>query len=143
MHEILDSPDQNIHGIKLSGTLTEDDLEDLVSFIEDQMERYTTVRLLFELDDVDGWEPEDRWEDLSFDLRHVRVVDKVAVLGDDPWEPWLDLVRFAFPESTVEVFDADQGEEAWGWARGDMDVPGIGPGSVPEPDAGAQDEDDA
>jgi len=142
MHEILDSPDQNIHGIKLSGTLTEDDLEDLVSFIEDQMERYTTVRLLFELDDVDGWEPEDRWENLSFDLRHVRVVDKVVVLGDDPWEPWMDLVRFAFPESTVKVFDADQGEEAWSWARGEMDVPGIGPGSVPEPDAGAQDEDD-
>jgi hypothetical protein len=142
MPEILDSPDQNIYGLKYSGTLTEEDLDHLVAFVEEQMEKYTTVRFLFEMDDVDDWEPEERWTELSFDLRHVRSVDKVAVLGDDLWDEWLQQVNFAFPESEIETFDLDDEEDAWDWIRGEMAVPGIGPGSVPDPEAGAQDEDD-
>ena len=100
------------------------------------------MRFLFQVDGVDGWEPEEGWEDLAFDLRHVQNVDKVAVLGDDVWDPLAEKIRFLFPESSVESFDEDDEEEAWDWVRGDMAVPGIGPGSVPEPDASAQDEDD-
>jgi len=142
MHTILESPDQNIYGIELSDTLTEDDLEGLLDHIEVPLEKYTTVRFLFKVHDVDSWDPEERWEDLAFDLRHVRDVDKVAILGDDMWEPLVDKIHFMFPESHVESFEADDEEDAWDWVRGDMSVPGIGPGSVPEPDAGAQDEDD-
>jgi hypothetical protein len=54
----------------------------------------------------------------------------------------VDKIHFMFPESNVESFEADDEDDAWDWVRGDMAVPGIGPGSVPEPDAGAQDEDD-
>jgi len=142
MHTILDSPDQNIYGIELSDTLTEDDLEGLLDHIEEPLEKYTTVRFLFKVDDVDGWDPEERWEDLAFDLRHVRDVDKIAILGDDMWEPLVDKIHFMFPESHVESFEDDDEDDAWSWVRGDMAVPGIGPGSVPDPDAGAQDEDD-
>jgi hypothetical protein len=142
MHDTLESPDQNICGIKLSNTLTEDDLDGLASHVREPLEKYTTVRFLFQVDGVDGWEPEEGWEDLAFDLRHVQNVDKVAVLGDDVWDPLAEKIRFLFPESSVESFDEDDEEEAWNWVRGDMAVPGIGPGSVPEPDAGAQDEDD-
>ncbi|MFO8100297.1 MAG: STAS/SEC14 domain-containing protein [Salinibacter sp.] len=138
MHEILDNPDPNIVGIELSGTLTEDDHDAIASILKHTMEAHTTTRALFALEDVDGWEPEALWEDLAFDIRHVRTLDKVAIAGDDVWSPWRDKVEALFPPSQIRTFDADERDEAWDWIRGDMNVPGIGPGSVPEPEADAQ-----
>jgi hypothetical protein len=137
MHELLDVPDPNIVGIKLSGTLTEDDHDALVGALEHTMESHTTTRALFELEDVDGWEPEDLWEDLSFDIRHVQTLDKAVVVGD-LWDPWMDKMELIFPASRIET--SGDREEALSWLRGEMEVPGIGPGSVPDPDADAQDE---
>ncbi|PSQ88160.1 MAG: STAS/SEC14 domain-containing protein [Bacteroidetes bacterium QH_2_63_10] len=111
MHELLDFPDPNLLGIELSGTLTEEDCDTFTSVLTDHFEQHTTTRALFVIKDVDGWEPEERWEELAFDIRHLRDLDKVAVVGDDLWETWLEKVE--------ELF---------------------GPGSVPDPEATAQDE---
>lgn len=140
MHEILDFPDSNIIGVRLSDTLTEDDLETLGAYLRNELERYTTTRALFELEDVDGWEPEEQWEDLAFDIRHVRDLDRVAIVGDDPWETWIEKVEFLFPHAQLQTYPPDEREEAITWLRGEMEVPGIGPGSVSDPKAGAQDE---
>jgi hypothetical protein len=140
MHEMLHTPDQNIIGFTLQETLTEDDFHSVIPRLKDTMERYTTVRVLFELDGVDGWEPEDLWGDLAFDLRHTKDVDRIAVVSDDPWEPMVEKLRFLFPSATVEFYDAGETDDAWSWLRGEMEVPGIGPGSVPDPTAGAQDD---
>ncbi|MFP4228359.1 MAG: STAS/SEC14 domain-containing protein [Salinivenus sp.] len=142
MHEILDTPDANIVGFALSGTLTEDDHDAIASTLKHTMEAHTTTRAFFALDDVDGWEPEALWEDLAFDIRHVRTLDKVAIAGDDVWEPWREKLGVLFPTSQIRTFDADEQDEAWDWIRGGMGVPGIGPGSVPDPEAGPQPEAD-
>jgi len=137
MHEILDISDPNIVGFHLSGTLTEDDHDALASALKDAMESHTTTRTLFELEDVEGWEPEALWEDLSFDIRHVQTLDKVMVVGD-LWDPWMDKMELIFPTSRIDT--SGDREDALAWLRGEMEVPGIGPGSVPDPDADAQDE---
>jgi hypothetical protein len=140
MIELLDFPDSNIVGFHLSDTLTEDDYETLVSNLRDELEAHTTTRVLFEIEDVDGWAPEEKWEDLTFDVRHVQDLDKVAVVGDEPWEPLIDKIELLFPASLIQTYEDADREEGLSWLRGEMDVPGIGPGSVPEPDAGAQDD---
>jgi hypothetical protein len=140
MIEILDFPDSNIVGFHLSDTLTEDDREALASHLRGEMEAHTTTRVLFEIEDVDGWEPEEKWEDLTFDIRHVQDLDKVAVIGDEPWDPLVDKIELLFPASLIQTYEDADREEGLSWLRGEMDVPGIGPGSVPDPDAGAQDD---
>jgi hypothetical protein len=142
MHEIIETPDRNLFGLRISGTLTDEDYDTLVPFLQEKVKIYDTARFCFAMDGVDAWEPEDRWEGLTFDVRHTRGIDKVAVVADEPWEAWLDKLEILFPEAEINAYDSDDEEEAWTWLRGDMDVPGIGPGSVPEPDAGAQDEDE-
>lgn len=142
MHEILDLPDTNIYGFEFRDSLTEDDLDAFASTLRDSLQEHTTTRLLFVMDDVDAWEPESRWENVSFDIRHVQDLDKVAVVGDDPWETWLDKVDELFPFSDIQTYAVEDREEAEEWLRGDMEVPGLGPGSVPDPEAGAQDEDE-
>lgn len=140
MIEILDIPDTNIVGLHLEETLTEDDYDVFASHLRNMLEAHTTTRVLFEIEDVDGWEPDEKWDEVTFDIRHVQDVDKVAVVGDDPWEPLLDKIELLFPTSQIQAYEDADREEALGWLRGDMDVPGIGPGSVPDPTAGAQDE---
>lgn len=142
MYESLDLPDTNILGFHLSDTLTEDDHDELASELRNTLEEHTTARVVFEIDDVEGWEPEETWDDLALDIRHVQDLDKVAVIGDDVWEPLMEKIELLFPTSQIQTYDADDREEALEWIRGDMDVPGIGPGSVPDPTAGAQDEDE-
>jgi hypothetical protein len=139
MHELLNFPDPNVYGIELSDTLTEEDHEVLTSTLRDSLEQHTTTRALFVMNDVDDWEPEERWEDLAFDIRHLRDLDKVAVVGDDLWETWLEKAELLFPMSTVQTYAAEDREEAIEWLRGGMEVPGLGPGSVPDPEAEAQD----
>ena len=142
MIEILDFPDSNIVGFHFSDTLTEDDYDTLLSHLRAKLEAHTTTRALFEIEDVDGWEPEEKWEEFALDIRHVQDLDKVAVIGDDPWEPLLDKVELLFPMSQFQTYEDAERDEGLEWLRGEMDVPGIGPGSVPDPEAGAQDEDE-
>jgi hypothetical protein len=142
MHELLDLPDTNIVGFRLGDTLTEDDYDGFVSELRNELEAHTTTRLVLDIDDVDGWEPEEQWEEMALDIRHVQDLDKVAVIGDDVWEPLMDKIELLFPMSQIQTYAEEDREEAMAWIRGDMDVPGIGPGSVPDPTAGAQDEDD-
>lgn len=142
MIEFLDFPDTNIVGVHLSDTLTEDDYEAFAPQLRDQMEAHTTVRVLFEIEDVEGWEPEARWDDLTFDIRQVEDVDKVAIVGDDPWEPLVDKIEFLFPSSLIQTYEDADREDGLEWLRGEMEVPGIGPGSTPEPQAGVPDDDE-
>ncbi len=142
MHDFLDLPDPNLVGIKLSDTLTEDDYEAFVSVLEDQFEASITTRVLIVMEDVDDWTPEEQWEELAFDIRHLNDVDKVAIVGDDLWETWLEKVEILFPMSTIQTYDAADQEEALDWIRGDMDVPGVGPGSSSDPNASFSDEEE-
>jgi hypothetical protein len=142
MIEFLDFPDTNIVGVHLSDTLTEDDHEAFAYQLRDQLEAHMTVRVLFEIEDVEGWEPEDRWEDLTFDMRQVEDVDKVAIVGDDPWEPLVDKIELLFPSSLIQTYEDADREDGLEWLRGEMEVPGIGPGSTPEPQAGIPDDEE-
>lgn len=142
MLEFLDLPDLNIVGIHLSDTLTQEDLDELEAELQNKLENHTTARVFFEIDDVEGWEPEDAWEEMALDIRLVQDVDKVAVVGEEVWDPLMDKIDLLFPMSLIQTYEDDDREEALEWIRGDMDVPGIGPGSVPDPQAGAQDVDE-
>ncbi|PEN13541.1 STAS/SEC14 domain-containing protein [Longibacter salinarum] len=127
MHEIIDVPGENVAAVSLSDTLTEDDFDAVYPFIKDQVERHNTVRLLFEMDGVDGWEPEEVWDDFVFDVRHAHDVDRVAVLTDDePFEAWMKRLDLAFPSAHVEVYETSERDSAIAWLNGEdleVDVP--------------------
>jgi hypothetical protein len=140
MHDLLDFPDPNVFGVEFSDTLKEEDYDLLDSTLADHLQQHTTTRAIFVINDVTDWTPEEKWEDLAFDIRHLKDLDKVAVVGDDLWETWLDKMDELFPMSQIQTYE-DQAE-ALDWLRGDMAVPGLGPGSVSDPEASAQNEDD-
>jgi hypothetical protein len=139
MHTRLEFPDTNLFAVAFTGSLTEDDYEVLDSALRSHLAQHTTSRALFVMKDVDAWTPSDKWEPLSFDIRHLRDLDKVAIVGDNLWAPWLDKVEILFPMSDLRTYAANDKEEAVEWLRGNMDVPGVGPGSMADPEAEAQD----
>ena len=142
MIEFLDVPDTNIASVHFSDTLTADDYEAFRLTLRDEMRAHTTIRVLFEIEDVEGWEDEDQWDDLAFDMRQVEDVDKVAIVGDDPWEPLVDKIKLLFPSSLIQTCEDADREEGVEWLRGEMEVPGIGPGSTSDPQTGAPENDE-
>jgi len=111
MYESLDLPDTNILGFHLSDTLTEDDHDELASALRDTLEEHTTARVVFKIDGVDGWEPEEKWEEFALDIRHVQDLDKVAVVGDEVWAPLLEKIELLFPTSQIQTYDAQDESE--------------------------------
>jgi len=142
MHERLDFPDPNLFGVEFHDSLTNDDHDLLASALKGHLEEHTTTRVFVVMNDVDDWAPEEDWEDLAFDIRLVRDLDKVAVVGDDLWETWLEKVNLLFPMSMIQTYAAEDRETALEWIRGDMEVPGLGPGSMPDPEVNAEDVDE-
>jgi hypothetical protein len=46
------------------------------------------ARLLLELEGMVGLTPAGFWEDLKMSLRHLRTVERAAVVGDQRWLGW-------------------------------------------------------
>lgn len=120
MHEILETSSLNVASIRLAGTLTEEDYDTLVPYFKDKVERHTTTRFCFQLDNLTDWD-EDVWASWSLDVRHTRDVDRVAVISDDPWETWLERLDLVFPAAIVKTFDADASDDAWAWVEGETE----------------------
>ena len=139
MHTLLEFPDTNLFAVEFTDSLTETDYEILDSALRSHLAQHTTSRALFVMKDVNAWTPSDKWETLSFDIRHLRDLDKVAIVGDDLWERWLKKAEILFPVSDLQTYAAHDRDRAVEWLRGNMDVPGVGPGSMSDPEAEAQD----
>lgn len=116
MHELLDTPDLNIVNVRLGGTLTQEDYDVVAPHVKDKAERHTTTRFCFVLDGIDGWDDDSEWTDWALDVRHTQGVDKIAVVADAPWEPWMQRLDLIFRAAEIETFDAE--DDAMAWLRG-------------------------
>jgi hypothetical protein len=47
-----------------------------------------TARLLLELEGIVGLTPAGFWEDLKMSLRHLRTIERAAIVGDQRWLGW-------------------------------------------------------
>jgi hypothetical protein len=103
----------SVLGIKASGKLTRADYERFVPKLEQLIRQYGKVRVLFELDDCQGWEMAAAWDDLRFGLKHGRQVERCAVVGEKKWQEWM--TRLSRPFFNAKYFDKAELEKAWQW----------------------------
>ena len=75
-----------------------------------------TVRLLVRLEAFEGWEPDPRWNDLSFYVIHGDALERIAIVGDERWRG--EALMFAAADlrkGPVEFFTPDLEPEARAW----------------------------
>jgi len=111
--------DRKILAVKLTGKLTTEDYEQFIPEVERRIKRYGRLRILVELSDFHGWTAGALWQDVKFDLKHFRDIERLALVGDKTWER--GMAAFCAPFTTAEIryFETGEVEQAEAWIHAD------------------------
>ena len=117
MIETVETGSPQVVGLKLSGTLHDDDYKRFVPMMEGIFTVVGKVRLFIQLEDFHGWDLHAAWDDLEFGLKHYSDFERIAMVGDRKWEEWMANFCKPFTNAKVKYFDRSEVDAAWTWIR--------------------------
>lgn len=103
--------------VRVSGKLTTEDYQQFVPAVERLIEQHGRLRLLFQMHDFHGWQAGALWEDIKFDLRHFRDIERLAMVGEKTWQKGMSLFCKPFTTAEIRYFGAEELEEARSWLQ--------------------------
>jgi hypothetical protein len=118
MIDILDQSTGNLFAMRLNGKILHRDYQRFVPMLEKLIEEHGSVRCFFEMTDFHGLELRALWDEIKFDVRHARQIERCAVVGDRAWESWMTkLSRLIFSLAEIRYYDIAQRDKAWEWVN--------------------------
>jgi len=111
----VDESQQVFMTIRLSDKLTKADYEHFVPLVEKRIAEHGKLRLLVEMRDFHGWEMAALWEDIKFDAKHWRDIERLALVGESRWEKGMATFCKPFTTATIRYFDIEVEDEARQW----------------------------
>lgn len=102
MMEIIPGLPENVVAVTVSGILTGEDYERvLIPAIEDKMQKYGKIRLLYQLSEkYEGFNDRAMMEDARFDVRYLAKFEKIAFVSDVDWIiNTIKVLKFVIPGS--------------------------------------------
>ncbi len=117
VHEVAITADSssNVVRVSVSQKLTSEDYELFVPEIEQLIKEHGKIRVLFEMRDFHGWTAGALWQDIKFDLKHFRDIERIAMIGDKAWERGMATFCRPFTSAKIRYFDREQADEAQKW----------------------------
>ncbi len=113
----IETGSPKVVGLKLSGTLHDEDYRRFVPLIESVLTVEGKVRLFVQFEEFQGWDMHAAWDDFKFALKHYSDFERIAMVGDRRWEKWLASVCKPFTKAKVKYFDRSQVDAAWIWLK--------------------------
>lgn len=110
--EKLQNGNQNLFIIRLRGRLTEREYRVAFPQIESDLGSHSNLLVLFDVQELEGWETGARWKGLRFDSRHPTDVRRISIVGDRRWERW---IRRACRPLKCPLRSFEDFEEALSW----------------------------
>jgi hypothetical protein len=101
--------------VNLSGRLTREDYHHFVPEVERLISQHGKISLVVHMHDFHGWTLGALWEDVKFDLKHFRHIERLALVGDRKWEAGMAVFCKPFTTATIRYFDESKIEEAFQW----------------------------
>ncbi|HEY4313547.1 MAG TPA: STAS/SEC14 domain-containing protein [Pirellulales bacterium] len=101
--------------VRASGKLSKQDYERFLPEVERLIKAQGKLRILLELHDFHGWEVAALWEDIKFDMKHFRDIERLAVVGETKWEAGMAAFCKPFTSATIKYFDHTKAAEAKAW----------------------------
>jgi SpoIIAA-like len=106
-----------ILSLKINGKLTKEDYQQFVPKVEDLIKTNGKIRILMEMTGFHGWEMGALWEDIKFDVKHFRDIERLAMIGDSKWEAGMAVFCKPFTTAKIKYFDVAQASDAGTWIR--------------------------
>ena len=106
--------------IHVSGKLTKENFEHFMPPVERLIKGHGKLRVLFDMEDFHGWTCGALWEDIKFDVKHFRDIERLAMVGDKKWEQWMATFCRPFTRAEIRYYDRGQVDEARAWIEVDL-----------------------
>jgi hypothetical protein len=117
MHE-----EGKILAVKLTGKLTKEDYEQLLPEVERLVKEHGKLRMLVQMRDFHGWTAGALWQDIKFDLKHFRDIERLALVGEKAWESGMAVFCKPFTTATIRYFDESDTAQAEAWIHAELPV---------------------
>ena len=125
MHQFLESSD-NVLAVKISGTITGEDLDAIMDRTETAMARYDKLHVYVETADIEGMQLSALPHHFGRAFPMFGKLDRfgrVAVVADQAWMRAATRLESALlPNISYRVYEPEEREEALAWALGEQRV---------------------
>jgi hypothetical protein len=101
--------------VKATGKLTKESYEEFAPAVDAQIQEHGKIRILFEMHDFHGWTAGAMWEDLKFDFKHWKDIERLAIVGESKWEKGMAVFCKPFTAAKIQYFDHAKLDEAKAW----------------------------
>jgi SpoIIAA-like len=116
MIEILDQSTRDVFAMRVSGKILHQDYQHFVPSVEKRIEEHGSVRCYIEMFEFHGIELRALWDEIKFDVRHARQIERCALVGDRAWQSWMtDFSRPIFSRAELRFFHVADRDKAWEW----------------------------
>jgi hypothetical protein len=106
---------RDVLSYEAAGIVTRDDVRRFQQDLRSSVGERQRARVLVDLVHLDGVQPDAVWQDLKHTPEYTRLVDRVAVIGNENWERWATQLAGVLPGVEARFFDAEQRIEARSW----------------------------
>lgn len=118
MIEVNEHGDHGVLALKISGTLTEEELDDLVPSLKEYIAESEDPHLLMTMENFEGWaDAAALWKDLQLDAEYMGYFDRIAVVGEKKWQEWGTRLLDPITKEELQFFPIGQTEQAWQWVE--------------------------
>ncbi|GAB2562265.1 SpoIIAA family protein [Spirosoma aerophilum] len=95
--------------------ITADDYYDLRPLLDAALHSAPLPRLYWEMEYFRGWQPEELWRDLQFDLTVTADFDRIVLVGTAGTLALITPVMQTIFRAELRSFSSDQRLLAWAW----------------------------
>ena len=106
---------ENIIGFRMSGKITETEIKNWASLLDQQSDEPRKLRVYVEADDIDDVSLDAVMADLKFDLTHLGDFEKAAFVSDETWAKLSTVAAKLVPNIEAKHFSMDEKEKARQW----------------------------
>ncbi len=118
MIEVNEHADSDILALQVSGTLTEEELDDLIPTLKEYVSSSSHPHLLMIMEDFNGWaDAAAVWKDLQLDAEYLGYFDRIAVVGEKKWQEWGTRLVNPITKEELRFFPLSDAEKAWNWIQ--------------------------
>lgn len=121
MFTILDFTKHNLIAFKVKGKIEESDYDKLNALLEKNAREFDTQKVYLELDleDIEGIEPKAMWEDIKTFFRHIKNLEKLAIVGNNKIVEKTAKISRPFVSGELKYFSEKEAISARKWVQED------------------------
>lgn len=119
MIQLLEEVRDDLVAFRISGSVDRHDYDVMFPLLQERIRQHGKIRVYAEVHEVADESLRALWEDIEIeiDMEHASDFSKVAVVGEEKWIDWINVMVRPFTTAEVKYFDFSQVQPAWEWVN--------------------------